>query len=52
MSFIQGKTIYGLGEYSASQAVEHHSQKIWGKSKFYRALEEKDDGKVWQTANP
>lgn len=31
-SFIQGKTIHELGEYSASQAAEHASLEIWGKS--------------------
>lgn len=40
MSFIQGKTIYGLGEYSSSQAVEHSSRGIWDKIEFYRELEE------------
>lgn len=40
MSSIQGKTIHGLGEYCASQGVEHSSQGILDKSKFYRALEE------------
>lgn len=32
MCFIQGKTIHGLGEYSASQAMENCSQGIWGKT--------------------
>lgn len=40
MSFTQGKTTLGLGEYSDSQAVEHSSRGILGKSKFYRVLEE------------
>lgn len=39
MSFIQGKTIHGLGQYCASQAVEHSSQGILGKNEFYRVLE-------------
>lgn len=34
MSFIQGKTIHGLGKYSAPQAVEHSSWEILGKNKF------------------
>lgn len=39
-SFIQRKTIHELGEYSASQAVEYGSWKIWSKGEFYRVLEE------------
>lgn len=38
--FIQGKTIRGLRKYSVSRAVERSSLGIWGKSKFYRMLEE------------
>lgn len=41
MSFIQGEAMHGLGEYSASQAMEHSFPGIWGKSEFYWALEEK-----------
>ena len=40
MSFIQGKTIHALGEYSVSWAMEHSSQGILGKIKLYRALGE------------
>lgn len=40
MVFIQGRTVHGLGVVHASQAVEHSSQGISGKSEFYRALEE------------
>lgn len=40
MSFIQGRTIHGLGEYRAFQAVKHFSQGILGKLEFYRVLEE------------
>lgn len=36
---IQGKTIPGLREYSASEAEERHSQGIWGKRATCRALE-------------
>lgn len=32
---LQGKTIHGLGEYSASQAVGYFSRGILGKRKFY-----------------
>lgn len=39
MSFLQGKTIHGLGEDSASEAAEHSSQGILGKSEFYRVVE-------------
>lgn len=45
MSFIQGKTVRGLREYSPSQAVEQSSQGILGKNGFYRALEEAMIGK-------
>lgn len=31
MFFIQRKSIHGLREYNASQAVEHYSQKILGR---------------------
>lgn len=34
MSSLQGKTIHRLGEDSPSQAVEHSSQRIQGKSEF------------------
>lgn len=34
MSFIQEKILHGLGECSASEAVEHSSQGILGKSEF------------------
>lgn len=40
MSFIQKKTMHGLGEYSASPAEEHSSWGILGKNEFYRVLEE------------
>ena len=40
MSFIQGKTIHGLGKHSALQAVGYSSRGIWGKHEFYRTLEE------------
>lgn len=40
MSSLQGKTIHRLGEDSPSQAVEYSSQRIQGKSEFYKALEE------------
>lgn len=40
MSFIQGKTIHGLEEYSASQEVEHTAQVSLGTSELCRALEE------------
>lgn len=40
MSFIQRKIVHGLEEYHASQAVEHYSGGIWGKSEFYGLLEE------------
>lgn len=33
--FIQGKTIHGLGKYSASQTVERSSQGVLGNSEFY-----------------
>lgn len=39
MSFNQGKTILRLGEYGASEAVEHSSQGVLGKNEFYEALE-------------
>lgn len=39
MSFIWGKTVHGLGEYSASQAEEPSSLGIWDNSEFYRVLE-------------
>lgn len=39
-SFIPGKTTRGLGESSASKAMEHCSGKIWDRCEFYRALEE------------
>ena len=38
MSFIQEKTIHGLGEYRASQTVEHPSRGILGESEFYRVV--------------
>ena len=38
MSFIQVKTSHGLGEYSASQAMEHSSWEIMGKSEIYGVL--------------
>ena len=34
------ETLCGLGEYHTSQAVEHSSQGILGKSEFYGVLEE------------
>lgn len=37
MSFIQEKAIHALGEYSASQTLEHSSQEILGKTEYYRA---------------
>lgn len=39
MFFIQKKTIHGLGEHSASQAVEHTFQEILGRNEFYNKLE-------------
>ena len=39
VSFIQGKTIHGLGQHRASQAVEHSARGIWDKREFYRVLE-------------
>lgn len=39
MFFIQGKTVHGLGEHSASQEVEPSAWGIWGNSEFYRALD-------------
>jgi len=39
MSFILGKTIHGLGKYSASQAEEPSSLGILDNSEFYRVLE-------------
>ena len=38
MYIIQGETTHGLGEYSASESVEHYSLGILGKDKFYRTL--------------
>lgn len=37
---VQGKTIHELGEYRASQTMEHPSQGMLGESEFYRALQE------------
>lgn len=34
MSFIQGETTHGLGEYSASQAMEHSFPGIGAKVNF------------------
>lgn len=34
MSFIQGKTMHGLGAYIASQAVKHSSQFFWIRANF------------------
>lgn len=48
MPFIQGGTIHGLAEYSASQAVE---QSFWGildKSRFYRVSVSRDNQKTGQ----
>lgn len=47
MSFIQGRTVHGLGQCCASLAVEHSSQGILGKSKCYRALERQLDTRAW-----
>ena len=40
MSFIQGKSVHGLGEDSASQSVELSSWGILGKSEYYRKLDD------------
>lgn len=40
MSFVEGKMIHAPGEYNVLQTVDLCSGRIWGKSKFYRALEE------------
>lgn len=39
VSFIRGKTVHGLGKYSASQAAEPSSLGILDNSEFYRVLE-------------
>lgn len=44
--FIQRKTIHGLGIYSASQAVEHHSQGIWVKREFIEHQKEQHGNRV------
>lgn len=46
-SFIQGTTIHKLGMYSASQAVEHSSRGILGKSEFYRVLGKVSRNSAW-----
>lgn len=42
MPFIHGKTIHGLGEYSALTSMERSSQGILGKREFYR-----DEKRYW-----
>lgn len=37
---LHSRGLHGFGECGASQAVTHSSQRILGKSKVYRALEE------------
>lgn len=39
-SLRQGRTILGLGDYSASEAIQHFPQGILCKSGFYKMLEE------------
>lgn len=50
---IQGKTIHRLGEYVASQAAEHASQGIWGKSKFlsFRSSNVETAQLAWRLGN-
>lgn len=42
--FTEEKTIHGLGEYSASEAVERFPEGCLGNSKFYRAPAEATHG--------
>lgn len=47
MSFVQWKTVHGLGEYRASPSVELPSLGILDKGMFYRALEEVGWERAW-----
>lgn len=40
------ETVHGLGEYSASLAVEHSYGKILGMSEFYRVLATRKQGTI------